>query len=209
MSIVNSWLSNQELVDSISTVVVVGACDGLSFDIIGPHIKRNLHWKSFFLEPVRNIYLKLVLNFYHHPNAILINSAISDKNGIKSINTIKEDSYELGAIPSWALGISSFYDNEVTDSLKDHMTKEEVTTITTQKFLDDYNVPPIDILQIDVEGDDYFVFTEFWSRNVRPKIIKVEIKNCTKDQKKSIIDSLTSSNYSWYVDGDDISAIKN
>jgi FkbM family methyltransferase len=191
----------------IKEVVIVGACDGVLCDTIAPFIDLYPRWKPYLIEPVRRSYMDLVHRFGDYENVVLINSALKSRNGVMNINTIDRD-YE-SELPTWAPGISSFHSNEVVKSLQEHMIQEEVQTITVSKFLGDYHICNVDLLQIDVEGDDYRVFMDFWELGFQPKIIKIEIKNCKSTELDHMFHLFNSNDYQTYVQGEDVVAISN
>jgi len=197
----------EQIQDRIKDIVIVGACDGILCDSVTPYIDRNSHWRSYLIEPVRDLYMDLVYNFGDRDNVILVNSALRRVNGVMNINTIDRNYQD--EMPSWAPGISSFHNNEVVESLQDYIIQEAVQTITVDKFVRDFNIQNIDVLQIDVEGDDYNVFKDFWDLGFRPKIIKIEIKNCDEDHLETMYELFRNNDYQTFVQGEDVVAISN
>ena len=197
----------EQIQDRIKDIVVVGACDGILCDYVTPFIDKNPHWRSYLIEPVRSLYMDLVYNFGDRDNVILINSALRKSNGVMNINTI--DRNQQDEMPSWAPGISSFHNNAVVESLQDYIIQEAVQTITVDKFVRDYNIQNIDVLQIDVEGDDYEVLRDFWALGFRPKVMKIEIKNCYDNELETMYKLFRNNDYQTFVQGEDVVAISN
>jgi len=73
-------------------------------------------------------------------------------------------------------------------------------------LLNKYNIEHIDILQIDTEGFDKFIFDELWNRNFRPSIIYLEVVHMSFKDVQNITHMLKMDNYIVYVEGDNLIA---
>jgi RNA polymerase sigma factor (sigma-70 family) len=114
--------------------------------------------------------------------------------------------------PYWADGISTLLPSDHIISeyneLKSNSVTEEINTITVQTLIDKYSISNIDILQIDTEGYDKFIFDELWKFGIRPSIIHIEIVYMKMIDVKNITNLLKDNNYIVYIEGDDLTAIK-
>ena len=79
-------------------------------------------------------------------------------------------------------------------------------TITIDTLLRQYNITNIDILQIDTEGFDKFIFDELWNRGFRPSIIYLEVVHMLFKDVQNITHLLKANNYIVYVEGDNLIA---
>jgi hypothetical protein len=92
--------------------------------------------------------------------------------------------------------------------LKTNSVSENVNTITVETLISKYNIENIDILQIDTEGYDKFIFDEFWKSGIRPNIVRIEIVYMKMLDMQHIINLLKSNNYVVYIEGEDLTAVK-
>lgn len=195
-----SLLSNSE-----QTVVVVGACDGVSHDHLHPFIVNSPQWKTVFCEPVSKYFNLLKKNYEPYPgNRVFINSAIMNTPGEMEIYRVDHSQYENGEVPYWSNGVSSFYpDKGAISSLRDKLVTETVSCITVYDLARQANISEIDILQIDVEGADLDVFIQFWGAGgYRPKIIMIEVVHMDPSDLVKLQDILTEGKYSFHRDSD-------
>jgi FkbM family methyltransferase len=173
----------KELLDSDSVFVSIGANDGIFVDEIFQSNLLNISWKSFFIEPVKETFDRLVENYNRHYSGnsfTFINKAISTYDGEGFLVTNKVDD---------SMGMCSFFRPE-----SDQTIKIPVSCITFDNLVKKYNISYIDFLKIDTEGMDYEIVNQCLSLKIYPKIILMEhigINNSnvtTYDQMKTIVD---------------------
>jgi flavorubredoxin len=75
-------------------------------------------------------------------------------------------------------------------------TKIVTKCLTVQSLLKKYNVNRVDILQIDAEGYDCKILGT-WDWAFKPKIIRFEYANLTKNEQKNTIHILRGQKYNF------------
>jgi len=150
--------------------IQIGANNGKRFDPIF-NIVNKLNLKGIALEPVKEYFDELVLN-YKNSNVLPVNKAIFEENKEITIYRVKQDA----VINEWEKGIASlnsehYKKSNVSDA---NIIKETVEAITFEKLFKDYNVSNIDLLQIDTEGYDYNLLKLFPFEKFQPSIIHFE-----------------------------------
>ena len=121
----------------------------------------------------------------------LVNAAINDKNGVMPF-------YKLSFTNEvWATGLASFEKSNIQKhidqgyvdrksiksgislpSSKDEYIEEiEISTITFEKLLEDFQIENVNLLCIDVEGFDYNILKLFDFKKYSPEIVLYESKH--------------------------------
>ena len=161
------------------TFIEIGAFDGISFSKSYNLIKKN--WNGIYFEPILINFSKLKKNLKKFNNADFYNLAIGEKEKIVEINklgpfsTIDKSRYEH-------FKKFSFTKKE----FKKKQTKEKIKQISLDSFLKEKNIKSFDLLIIDVEGYETKVFNGFDLKNIKPKMIIVELHNNNINYEKFI-----------------------
>ncbi len=203
----------------------IGAMDGKSFDLLHKFIKQY-KWHGVLVEPVKDMFELLKINYSGCENLYFENSAITDREEIKPILRIPINIVKKGLVPIWAKGISSFYDNrnaiggmngllygakmdeKFFESYKQYIVQENVNCITLEKLISKYNVNKVDVLQIDTEGSDYQIFKQFDLNKFQPYFIKVEVGNLPRSEYQEIKSILERNHYDCELNKLDLYAQK-
>ncbi|MGK7921565.1 MAG: FkbM family methyltransferase [Trichodesmium sp.] len=203
----------------------IGAMDGKSFDLLHKFIKQY-KWHGVLVEPVKDMFELLKINYSGCENLYFENSAITDREEIKPILRIPINIVKKGLVPIWAKGISSFYDNrnaiggmngllygakmdeKFFESYKKYIVQENVNCITLEKLISKYNVNKVDVLQIDTEGSDYQIFKQFDLNKFQPYFIKVEVGNLPRIEYQEIKSILEKNHYDCELNKLDLYAQK-
>ncbi len=193
-----------ELSSTQQNLVVVGACDGVSHDLLHKHIISSPSWKTVFVEPVKKYFDQLETNYTAYPgDRVFINSALMAEEGERDIYRVKHEDFASGAVPNWSNGVSSFYpDQGAISTLRDKLTTETVSCINVDTLLTTAGIDTVDILQIDTEGADRIVFDQFWDKGIRPAIIMIEVVHLSDEDTNHIKDTMSSSGYTVEIDLD-------
>ena len=178
--------------------VDVGAHDGVSFNNT-LYFEKNKGWSGINVEPMPNVYEKLLAN---RPDCININCAVSDKDGQAEfiINT---------GHTNMLSGLKSDYDprhlNRLTYELSEHGGESRTVLVDTkrlQSIFDAHGVKRVHYLSIDVEGAEFNVIKSIDFTKVFIDVIGFE--NNYSDVSLPIINYLESKGYKVVLQSDDI-----
>lgn len=153
--------------DLKGTVVEIGAFDGRTYSNSLGLIRRG--WNGLFAEPVPEFFKRCQELHGNNPLVTLVQTAISDFNGVSSISL-------AGPLSTIDQVTKSEY--EVLDWSKDFFEGQEieVTTRTLDEFLHNNGISSgFEVLIVDVEGSEEKVFSEFDLVYWRPILVIVEL----------------------------------
>lgn len=193
-------------------VVSIGAMDGVSHDSLFPHVVKNEHWRGLFVEPVPYYFSQLQENYGFRANLAFENAAIGSTIQDRVLYTVDTDAISANDVPEWCNGISTFnlYGPTISaDGIREHLRPIVVRCRPFSDLVQEYDVPRIDVLQIDAEGADYEIFQQVWACGYRPKVVHVEIVQMTAAEQDSMKQSLESAGYSVETDSEDLTACRN
>ena len=160
--------------------ICIGAHTGYWID---GYIKKNSQKKILLVEPVKYNIAELKKK-YNHINSIYIeNCAVSDENKKINFYYIKEDSSVIKK-KHWASGIGSFSKEHILS----HYTKrfkvqeedietKEVECVSFMNLAKKYSVKKIDLLIIDVEGEEFKILSSIDYNQIFIKEIIFEKKH--------------------------------
>jgi FkbM family methyltransferase len=136
--------------------VTVGAFDGLANDPVS-HFVRTHKCHGIFLEPQPGAYARLCANYRNFPQFTLINAAIEEVSGSRTLYYVRAGN---SGLPDWTEQIASFQIEHVLQhearapGLSAFVRSQPIRTISFRTLLDMYRLRAIDVLQIDAEGMD-------------------------------------------------------
>lgn len=211
-SFISEYIKNKSYTDILKyfknynlTILEVGGMDGKTFDPLYHNISSK--WDVTILEPIPVQFRKLLNNYKNKKNITLINKALNYTNDNTKMFTIEENSLNNNKVPTWANGISSFYNDRNSlgenywngrgkvhlknglsfDTVKKYIKEVDVKCTT----IDELNFNKIDILQSDTEGFDYNILKIVLDK-FKPYIIMFEWNNLPSEEltktKKLLID---------------------
>jgi FkbM family methyltransferase len=153
--------------------VQIGANDGISADPIRTFVTRN-EVAGLVVEPLRDIFEKLVFNYRDFPKIKPINVALHQS--AKSVELHRVDPSKGAYLEGWVQGIASLKADHHTLSRTpgNVMVAETVPCVTLTQLLDENRVTHLDLLQIDTEGYDGEIIRMIDFSRTRPAIIRFE-----------------------------------
>jgi FkbM family methyltransferase len=167
----------------------VGAYDGLHINNT-LYFEKNNNWTGINVEPIKEVYDKLVVN---RPNCINLNCAVSNNNG--SAEFIKNKGY-----CEMISGLKEQYDPRHKDRLNWELQniggESQIIEVNTQKIetiCDNNNIKHINYLSIDVEGAEFDVIKSINFNKIFIDVIGFE--NNFDDTSVPIIEYLQTKNY--------------
>lgn len=176
--------------------VQIGAADGIAGDPLRPFILKY-HWKGIFVEPVTQLFHRLIDHYREKDGFIFENVAISEREEVRDFYRI-ENKEEL---PYWCQGLGSFFPEAVLKhtkkipNLKDYLIVEKVHCIPLRNLFKKHHVTRIDLLQTDTEGYDSEILKQVDFGLLRPKIIRYESRHLTEEAQKDCLRLLRQHGY--------------
>ncbi|MBU2977956.1 FkbM family methyltransferase [Alteromonas sp. C1M14] len=197
--------------------IQVGAMDGKKFDPIFHHVSEAMNVKGVLLEPNREMFEQLRINYKNKEGLEFLNMAIDSVSGCRVLHKIPQKHIESGDIPEWALGISSFYndrnalggkqiDDETFEKLRAMMVEESVECTTFDTLLGKDHFAYLDLLQIDTEGHDWQVLSTFPIDVIKPLVINFEYYNMPQAEIHAALEWLDTNGYFWSRNHKDVTA---
>ena len=209
-------------------IVVVGANDGKINDPIYELIRDKLseRVKLLLVEPQTSLLPIIEKNYAFLPSKRVVNCAIGEDGKI-NLYTIKEAYWERleGRVPyakGWPAyraptGVTSTNKENLVDFVRsylfDHEPNDVIEAIrvpckTLTRVLHEEDFPErIDLLQIDVEGNDDVVIYSADLDRTRPALVFFESKLLAPDRAQRLEEHLSAHGYGTFQMGDDTLAI--
>jgi len=181
--------------------IQVGANDGVYGDPLRKYIKA-FGWEGILIEPQRDVFHRLLLNYKGQDNLIFVNKAIHPSLDSLSMYRVK-DVHIDGQMP-FELTITSVDSNVVARHSKRSLQELEVISvdaITLNNLISSYQYDSFDLLQIDCEGYDGEVLKSIDLNLYRPKIIQFEHGHMTRLQISEVARLLDSAKYEFFYGG--------
>lgn len=185
--------------------IQVGANDGVSFDFLYEFVIKRKS-QGVVIEPVFDYFKELETNYKNFPKIIKINKAVHPFEKEIVINKIAPNA--SAKYPDWVKGIASI-DSEhhlktgidSRDIIKEIVKADSLMNILLKNSL----ILNVDYIQIDTEGFDFEVVKMIDFNVIKPKMIKYESVNLSKeDQYKLIVILEKNGFYLFQESGDSI-----
>jgi FkbM family methyltransferase len=185
--------------------VQIGAFDGVTNDPVYEFVMRY-GLRGILIEPQREAFCALKENYRHQSQLVLLNVAISDRNGTRDLYRIRSD---VKGLPPWSCQVASFsldtilrhghdiptYGIQGIPNIEELIEVEQVECMTFDTLLDRYGVDRIDLLQIDAEGYDAEIVKSVNFARVKPCITCYEHMHLTSEQQDECIQILVDQGY--------------
>lgn len=155
----------------------IGANDGVMND---PVYRFNVSNKDvisgFVLEPLPDIFKKLVKNYKSYPNIKPFNIAIHSTQPEMTLYRVKPE--RAADVPKFARGIASFNSDHWKKTTlipnADLMEQVKVRCVSFSDFIKDNDIDQLDLLLLDTEGYDYEILLSIDLTIIKPRIIRFE-----------------------------------
>ncbi len=201
---VKTILEKNFKIDKPFVFVQVGANDGVSFDFLYDFVVQRKS-SGIVIEPIKEYYDELVLNYSKFDDIIKVNKAIHPLE--KQLSIYKINPSSKSKYPDWVKGIASFNPNHHKNVNID--TKDIITeTVNCDTLMNIVNKKNIDYFQIDTEGFDYEVLKMINFEIINPKIIKYEHASLCNDDKNKAKELLIKNGYYIFSEQNDTIALK-
>ena len=182
---------------NIQTVVQIGSNDGDRFDQLNLFLKKY-KTKAILVEPVKEYFNKLKLNYDNQKNIIFENIAISSDSKRMFLYTV--DQNYLGKYDEHIAGVTSFNKNHLLKHgvKNQHIIKLEVNCSTIKQLLKKYHFDNLDLLFIDTEGYEGVIVDNFLNDCDLNTIIIFEYIHLEDKVFESLIEQLKNKKYNFF-----------
>jgi FkbM family methyltransferase len=181
----------------------IGAMDGIKHDDLNSYI-NCFDWKGVLVEPLPDMFEKLVNNYSEKYGLQFECAAITEKDGEDYIHRVPPGTE--GA-PDWADGCSTLAPEKHIDYIVPMMVKEKIRTMTLKSLVEKHNLHDVDFVQIDTEGYDFKIFMQM-DGVVNPDLMKIEIAHITYTNAFYMEYVLNQKGYKTFIDGYDLIAYR-
>jgi len=192
-------------------VLNIGAMDGVMFDEMHGYTTMY-NFKGLYVEPIPYVFDKLKKNIA--TDNLFENCAITDYNGEIEMIMIDPEAIDNGLVHNCFYGMSAVYPpRNGLGSEYDRVTTEKygrivkVPCMTFETLLSKHNITNFDVVKMDAEGHDYKIFKQIDLNKYKPKVIRLEWINLTKEEYAHTIDILDKHDYIYEISSQDITAI--
>lgn len=164
--------------------IQVGANDGRREDPLFAWINA-FPWRGVLIEPLPAHVQELRSLHAGNPRIAVDQSVIGACSGDATLHYLRE----LPGIPAWATGISSLSLSAISAhrqkfvQFEQALTRIEVRMKTLADVMREYDMPEIDLLQIDAEGHDLEILRSIDFEAVSPAIVAYEHVNLSMDDR--------------------------
>lgn len=175
--------------------IQVGANDGVSFDFLYSFVVKRKS-KGVVIEPVFEYFEELQYNYKEFPEIIKINKAVHPFEKEIVINKIAPNA--IDKYPDWVKGIASI---DVKHHLKTGIDSRDIIkeTVKADSLMNILNKNlksfSLDYMQIDTEGFDFEVIKMIDFGAIKPKMIKYESVNLSKEDQYKLSVLLEKNGY--------------
>jgi len=184
----------------------IGAMDGVKHDELYQYVSSN-DWTGVLVEPLPDMFEKLIQNYQDHPGLKFECSAITNEDGLAQMSRIPTELIQDKVVPDWAEGCSTLVTDGYISDLLPHMVKETVRGITMKTLYDKYG-SDFDLIQVDTEGFDYDIFLQLIQNGLTSDLYKIEIAHITYTKTVWMRWVLENHGYKTFLDGYDLIAYR-
>jgi FkbM family methyltransferase len=188
--------------------VQVGGMDGIRFDDLYDFVKSR-QANGIIFEPLPDLFEELKKNYAYNKEIVLIQSAVHPNE--KQVMMYRVAPAHLEQLPEWAVGIASLDPEHHQRSGIDQRYIEPVA-VQAQHLMDaihkNFQSREIDLLQIDAEGFDAEVLKMVDFTKLKPRIIKFEFVNLSKNVIRASMRLLRKEGYFCFYEYPDAIAVR-
>lgn len=184
----------------------IGAMDGVKHDELYLYVK-NYDWTGVLVEPLPDMFDRLIQNYQDHPGLKFECSAITDTDGPIQMSRIPIELVQNGTVPDWAEGCSTLNTDGYIADLLPHMVQETVQGITLKSLYEKHG-DAYDFVQIDTEGYDYNIFLQLLQIGLTASLYKIEIAHITYTKAVWMRWQLEQQGYKTFIDNYDLIAYR-
>ncbi len=199
------------------TFLQVGGMDGKRYDPVYPFIK-HYRWRGFILEPLRDLYEALSQNYAGFDNVTLVNAALADSDGPRTMLRVRRQAALDGAVPLWAEGLGTLHpernalggvgvDADLHAALLSHAHPETVACLTLASLIERHAVPSFDLLQVDAEGCELDILRQVDQAGHKPMMVHLEFWALPPAERRELLGLLVDWGYFIRMSESDVMGI--
>lgn len=194
------------------TVVVlqIGANDGVMNDPVHDAVISR-GWHLYAVEPVPTTFARLEKNYAESPKVRCIPGAVGTEDGETPLYTIRQDraveGFPYHQFASFSRDVVERHWRYIPD-VKDRVETIAVPTYTLTSLVEKFEIPRIDLLQIDTEGFDYEIIKMAFSAKIAPPILAFEWAHLSRSDMWDCRCALIEHGYRWLIDKGDVIAVR-
>jgi FkbM family methyltransferase len=172
-----SFLYRHLAVHKTLNFLQIGANDGVMNDPIYQfNMDNKLVVTGFVLEPLPDIYEKLVKNYQICPSIKPFNLAIHATESEMVLHRVRPE--RAAEIPAFARGIASFDEAHWKKTMlvphAKYMEQVKVKCVSFTDFIKSNAIDKLDLLLLDTEGYDYQILMSIDFTRIKPRMIRFE-----------------------------------
>ena len=190
-----------------ATFVQIGTNDGRKHDPIRASVVRE-QWTGVMVEPVPDVFSRLVANYGGHPRIKLENVAVAATSGEAPFYYVPQAA-PGEQLPSWYDELGSF-NKEVVLKHRDRIPRLEerlscmtVPCVTFDELCRRNGIAAVDLLHTDTEGYDFEIIKTVDLQRTRPLLLIYEHKHFDAATREACRERLRSADYALFEEGAD------
>ena len=191
-------------------VLQVGANDGRTNDPIHANVLSR-GWELYAVEPLPAVFAQLQRTYAGNPRVHLINSAVGTTDGEATIYTIREDNPGEGVtfdhFASFSREVAEKHWRLIPD-VKHRIEPKQVPVMSLPTLVQQYDIPEIDLLQIDTEGYDFEIVKAAFAAGITPPLLAFEWTHLSKADMWECRTLLIEHGYRWLISLGDVVATR-
>ena len=182
----------------------IGAFDGVSWDAVYPLI-RKYGLTGTLVEPQHDVFCRLKQNYatFDQKSFTFINAAVSESDGSRQLFRIRPQEGRHEWLPGTASFDRALLLQEAGPQLEGAIEVEDVRCLGFDTLFSEYQLPHVDLLQIDAEGYDAEIIRLFDVPTRRPAIVRYEHKHLPQDIQEQTVAALIEQGYLLYLSAED------
>ena len=162
----------------------IGANDGEFGDICGP-LARQYGWRGVVVEPVPEMFERLVATYGAYPEITPVNAAIGGENGGAVFYKVDHPHIGLQQLASFRKDVilkhARSFKSEVGMDLEDAIVEIDVDVISINTLLKEKSLSDLGCMFVDAEGHDWEIIKSIDFDLARPKFIYFETIHVNED----------------------------
>jgi FkbM family methyltransferase len=176
-------------------IVQIGANDGCRYDPYRKYIER-FKLSGVLVEPLPEIYQKLLDNYKDQPQLAFENAAIGPEDGNMPLYRLTENGKGSDGMSVYA-SFSRSQVEKFRDLAHNPMEIEAVNVpvMTFDTLIKKHDIDHVSLLAIDTEGFDFEIIKSIDFEKTKPRIIEYEHTHLSRNDEKECVQLLVSEGY--------------